>query len=97
MTIDSVDTLEIRSFDVLDARFEGVLQAHVEHLKGAPGCLGYALNAGSPGAKTWIICGYWDSESQMNAHLCSREMTQLVNLLIEAGTSLCFTCFKPNA
>ncbi|EIK97478.1 hypothetical protein PMM47T1_06826 [Pseudomonas sp. M47T1] len=97
MTIDSVNTLEIRSFDVLDAGFQGVLQAHVERLKGAPGCLGYALNAAATGATTWIICGYWESESQMNAHLCSQEVTQLVNLLIEAGTSLCFTCFKPNS
>ncbi|MFJ4145228.1 antibiotic biosynthesis monooxygenase [Pseudomonas sp. NPDC089734] len=98
MTIQAVNTLEIRFSKIPNIKFDRALLANnIETLQRADGCLGYTLHRSQTEKALWILCGYWHSEVQMTEHFASHEMTYLVNTLIDAGANLTFASMVPQA
>lgn len=93
MAIESVNTIEIRIIETLDAPFAETLQAFVDNLQQAPMCCDYALTKSSREPGLWILTGYWESETQMTESFESAAMMQLIDCLIVLGASLSFGSF----
>jgi quinol monooxygenase YgiN len=96
MTIESVNTIEIRLIEPQGIDFEDNLKRCIDRLQLFTGCLGYVLNRSEKENTLWLLSGYWESVEEMTHSFDSVAMAQLINFLIEADSSLKFATFRPH-
>ena len=81
MLISAINTVEI---DAAPGRVGEVctkLPSIVRALLSNTECVGYAVTDNRGAKNSWIVSGYWESESQMRAHFDHPELAGFMDML----------------
>ncbi|KPZ14095.1 antibiotic biosynthesis monooxygenase [Pseudomonas syringae group genomosp. 3] len=94
MHINAVSTLEIRTMEETDERFEWRLRGYSARFAQAEGCIGFSVVKGENEPCLWILTGCWVTPSDMKNHFDSTSMKELIDFLVEKCTNLKFASFS---
>ncbi|WP_185054054.1 antibiotic biosynthesis monooxygenase family protein [Pseudomonas moraviensis] len=81
MLISAINTVEIDAAPGRVGEVCSILPHIVRELLGKSGCMGYAITDNRRVKNSWIVSGYWESESLMRAHFDHPELARFMDML----------------
>ncbi|MCU1760190.1 antibiotic biosynthesis monooxygenase [Pseudomonas sp. 14P_8.1_Bac3] len=81
MLISAINTVEIDAAPGRVGEVCSKLPRIVRALLGSTECVGYAITDNRGANNSWIVSGYWASESQMRAHFDHPELAGFMDML----------------
>jgi quinol monooxygenase YgiN len=81
MLIAAINTVEIDAAPGRAGEVRTKLPVIVHALLGSTGCIGYSVADNHAIENSWIVSGFWQSESQMQAHFDSPELVGFMSML----------------
>lgn len=93
MTIQAVNTLEIKVAVGFEGDFHLYLSELISAFKGLPDCFAYEVARGSQQDNVWLVSGYWASEMAMRQHIYSEGFGSMIWALGCGAVSVRFASF----
>lgn len=81
MLISAINTVEVDAAPGRVGEVCSVLPHIVRALLSNSGCMGYAITDNRRAKNSWIVSGYWESESLMHAHFDHPELAGFMDML----------------
>jgi quinol monooxygenase YgiN len=87
MLVSAINTVEIHATQGRSSEVGARVPRMLEVLNSTTPCVAYTLTPGKNDDPSWIVSGYWQSESQMQAHFAHPELTGFMELLNSGAIS----------
>lgn len=81
MLITAINTVEIDAAQGRVGEVCSILPHIVRELLTNSECMGYAITDNRRAKNSWIVSGYWESESQMRAHFDHPQLAGFIDML----------------
>jgi len=87
MLVSAINTVEIHATQGRAREVGTRVPQILDVLNSTTPCIAYTLTPGKNDDAAWIVSGYWQSESQMQAHFSHPELTGFMDMLHSGAIS----------
>ncbi|WP_346831199.1 antibiotic biosynthesis monooxygenase [Pseudomonas abietaniphila] len=87
MLVSAINTVEIHAAQGRASEVGMRVPRMLDVLSSTTPCVAYTFTASKHDDASWIVSGYWQSETQMQAHFSHPELTGFMDLLSSGAIS----------
>jgi quinol monooxygenase YgiN len=87
MPVSAINTVEIHAAQGRSSEVGRRVPRMLDVLNSTTPCVAYTFTASKNDDASWIVSGYWQSETQMQAHFSHPELTGFMELLWSGAIS----------
>lgn len=87
MLVSAINTVEIHASHGRCSEIGARVPRMLDVLRDTTSCVAYTFAPSNPDETSWIVSGYWQSETQMHAHFSHPELNGFMELLQSGAIS----------